>query len=259
MESSPEPAQEEQTPDEPSIHPGWYAVAEEARLEEEIRPTPKMAPPRVSIMDFFPAVAPTGAEAAMLRAVTGQMPVIGDRKEDEESASTDEAVVSSLASAGSGDSATAEPAKAEPANAEPTTANKRPAASDEMTSVMPRVEPAQAVAANSESTQVLPTLEEPPVPDETLVMATAEQVPAATQAAQKSSVREDASKEKAAQKETSAEGPGSSKAVEPAKSAESGEEKSENASASKGSSKKGGSKKGTKKKGSGKKRKSKKK
>ena len=237
VESSPEPAQEEQTPDEPSIHPGWYAVAEEARLEEEIRPTPKMAPPRVSIMDFFPAVAPTGAEAAMLRAVTGQMPVIGDHKEDEESASTDEAVVSSLASAGSGDSA-----KAEPANAEPT-----------------KAEPAQAVAADSESTQVLPTLEEPPVPDETLVMATAEQVPAATQAAQKSSVREDASKEKAAQKETSAEGPGSSKAVEPAKSAESGEEKSENAPASKGSSKKGGSKKGSKKKGSGKKRKSKKK
>ena len=237
VESSPEPAQEEQTPDEPSIHPGWYAVAEEARLEEEIRPTPKMAPPRVSIMDFFPAVAPTGAEAAMLRAVTGQMPVIGDHKEDEESASTDEAVVSSLASAGSGDSA-----KAEPANAEPT-----------------KAEPAQAVAADSESTQVLPTLEEPPVPDETLVMATAEQVPAATQAAQKSSVREDASKEKAAQKETSAEGPGSSKAVEPAKSAESGEEKSENAPASKGSSKKGASKKGSKKKGSGKKRKSKKK
>ena len=237
VESSPEPAQEEQTPDEPSIHPGWYAVAEEARLEEEIRPTPKMAPPRVSIMDFFPAVAPTGAEAAMLRAVTGQMPVIGDHKEDEESASTDEAVVSSLASAGSGDSA-----KAEPANAEPT-----------------KAEPAQAVAVDSESTQVLPTLEEPPVPDETLVMATAEQVPAATQAAQKSSVREDASTEKAAQKETSVEGPGSSKAVEPPKSAESGEEKSENAPASKGSSKKGGSKKGTKKKGSGKKRKSKKK
>ena len=254
VESSPEPAQEEQTPDEPSIHPGWYAVAEEARLEEEIRPTPKMAPPRVSIMDFFPAVAPTGAEAAMLRAVTGQMPVIGDHKEDEESASTDEAVVSSLASAGSGDSA-----NAEPANAEPTTANKRPAASDEMTSVMPRVEPAQAVAVDSESTQVLPTLEEPPVPDETLVMATAEQVPTATQAAQKSSVGEDASKEKAAQKETSAEVPGSSKAVEPAKSAESGEEKSENAPASKGSSKKGASKKGSKKKGSGKKRKSKKK
>ena len=254
VESSPEPAQEEQTPDEPSIHPGWYAVAEEARLEEEICPTPKMAPPRVSIMDFFPAVAPTGAEAAMLRAVTGQMPVIGDHKEDEESASTDEAVVSSLASAGSGDSA-----KAEPANAEPTTANKRPAASDDMTAVMPGVEPAQAVAADNAITQVVPALEEPPVPDETLVMATPEQAPAATQAEQKAPAQEGASQEKAAQKETSAEGPESSKAVEPAKSAEPGEAKSENAPASKGSSKKGGSKKGTKKKGSGKKRKSKKK
>ena len=258
-QGSTEPAQEEQAPDEPSIHPGWYAVAEEARLEEEICPTPKMAPPRVSIMDFFPAVAPTGAEAAMLRAVTGQMPVIGDHKEDEESASTDEAVVSSAASAESGDSATVEPAEAESAKAKPTTANKRPAASDDMTAVMPGVEPAQAVAADNAITQVVPTLEEPPAPDETLVMATPEQVPAATQAAQKSSVREDASKEKAAQKETSAEGPGSSKAVEPAKSAESGEAKSEKAPESKGSSKKGGSKKGSKKKGSGKKRKSKKK
>ena len=259
VESSPEPAQEEQAPDEPSIHPGWYAVAEEARLEEEICPTPKMAPPRVSIMDFFPAVAPTGAEAAMLRTVTGQMPVIGDHKEDEESASTDEAVVSSLASAESGDSATVEPAEAESAEAKPTTANKRPAASDDMTAVMPGVEPAQAVAADNAITQVVPTLEEPPAPDETLVMATPEQAPAATQAEQKAPAREGASQEKAAQKETSAEGAESSKVSEPAKSAESGEEKSENAPASKGSSKKGGSKKGSKKKGSGKKRKSKKK
>ena len=230
--SSPEPAQEEQTPDEPSIHPGWYAVAEEARLEEEIRPTPKMAPPRVSIMDFFPAVAPTGAEAAMLRAVTGQMPVIGDHKEDEESASTDEAVVSSLASAGSGDSANAEPTMAEPA---------------------------QAVAADNAITQVVPALEEPPAPDETLVMTTPEQAPAATQAEQKAPAQEGASQEKAAQKETSAEGAESSKVSEPAKSAEPGEAKSEKAPASKDSSKKGGSKKGSKKKGSGKKRKSKKK
>ena len=257
--SSPEPAQEEQTPDEPSIHPGWYAVAEEARLEEEIRPTPKMAPPRVSIMDFFPAVAPTGAEAAMLRAVTGQMPVIGDHKEDEESASTDEAVVSSLASAGSGDSAKAEPAEAESAKAKPTTANKRPAASDDMTAVMPGVEPAQAVAADNAITQVVPALEEPPAPDETLVMTTPEQAPAATQAEQKAPAQEGASQEKAAQKETSAEGAESSKVSEPAKNAESGEAKSEKAPASKDSSKKGGSKKGSKKKGSGKKRKSKKK
>ena len=54
---------DEDTPDEPAVHPGWYAVAEEARLDAETRPTPTVKPARVSIMDFFPAVAPTGAEA----------------------------------------------------------------------------------------------------------------------------------------------------------------------------------------------------
>ena len=54
---------DEDTPDEPAVHPGWYAVAEEARLDAETRPTPTLKSARVSIMDFFPAVAPTGAEA----------------------------------------------------------------------------------------------------------------------------------------------------------------------------------------------------
>ena len=54
---------DEDTPDEPAVHPGWYAVAEEARLDAETRPTPTVKPARVSIMDFFPAVAPTDAEA----------------------------------------------------------------------------------------------------------------------------------------------------------------------------------------------------
>lgn len=67
---------DEDTPDEPTVHPGWYAVAEEARLDAETRPTPTVKPARVSIMDFFPAVAPTGAEADVLRAVTGQIPVV---------------------------------------------------------------------------------------------------------------------------------------------------------------------------------------
>ena len=74
---------DEETPDEPVIHPGWYAVAEEARLDAETRPTPKVEPAaRVSIMDFFPAVAPTGAEADMLRAVTGQIPAVGSVETD---------------------------------------------------------------------------------------------------------------------------------------------------------------------------------
>ena len=73
---------DEETPDEPTVHPGWYAVAEEARLDAETRPTPTVKPARVSIMDFFPAVAPTGAEADVLRAVTGQIPVV-ERLEQE--------------------------------------------------------------------------------------------------------------------------------------------------------------------------------
>ena len=76
---------DEETPDEPVVHPGWYAVAEEARLDAETRPTPKVEPAApVSIMDFFPAVAPTGAEADMLRAVTGQIPAVGSVETDTE-------------------------------------------------------------------------------------------------------------------------------------------------------------------------------
>ncbi|EPD73791.1 hypothetical protein HMPREF1478_00503 [Actinomyces sp. HPA0247] len=84
---------DEETPDEPTVHPGWYAVAEEARLDAETRPTPTVKPARVSIMDFFPAVAPTGAEADVLRAVTGQIPVVErlEQESDEgESAATDD-------------------------------------------------------------------------------------------------------------------------------------------------------------------------
>lgn len=76
---------DEETPDEPTVHPGWYAVAEEARLDAETRPTPTVKPARVSIMDFFPSVAPTGAEADVLRAVTGQIPVV-ERLEQESDA-----------------------------------------------------------------------------------------------------------------------------------------------------------------------------
>ena len=90
----------EETPDEPTVHPGWYAVAEEARLDAETRPTPTVVPARVSIMHFFPAVAPTGAEADMLRTVTGQIPVVEPREakpEDAESAVTDEAATDEAA------------------------------------------------------------------------------------------------------------------------------------------------------------------
>lgn len=88
--------------DEPAVHPGWYAVAEEARLDAETHPTPTVKPARVSIMDFFPAAAPTGAEADVLRAVTGQIPVVEPRElaaEDAESAVVEEAATDEVETA----------------------------------------------------------------------------------------------------------------------------------------------------------------
>ena len=156
--------------DEPAVHPGWYAVAEEARLDAETRPTPTVKPARVSIMDFFPAVAPTGAEADVLRAVTGQIPAVEPREpkaEDAESAAveqsaTDEAVAPESA-----------------ATEEPTPEVEAPEV--EATVVMDPVEAAEAGALNSDATQVLPAVDEPE--DETLVMPAAAIAEPASEAA----------------------------------------------------------------------------
>ena len=148
---------DEDTPDEPTVHPGWYAVAEEARLDAETRPTPTVKPARVSIMDFFPAVAPTGAEADILRAVTGQIPAVEPREpepEDAEAAQKDAA--DSDAGAEAPDAAEAE-AEAE--------------VDAEATVVMDPVEAAEAGALDSEATQVMPSVDEPV--EQTLVMPAA--------------------------------------------------------------------------------------
>ena len=167
MAASREPEDEA---DEPAVHPGWYAVAEEARLDAETRPTPTVKPARVSIMDFFPAVAPTGAEADVLRAVTGQIPAVEPREpkaEDAESAAveqsaTDEAVAPESA-----------------ATEEPTPEVEAPEV--EATVVMDPVEAAEAGALNSDATQVLPAVDEPE--DETLVMPAAAIAEPASEAA----------------------------------------------------------------------------
>lgn len=156
--------------DEPAVHPGWYAVAEEARLDAETRPTPTVKPARVSIMDFFPAVAPTGAEADVLRAVTGQIPAVEPREpkaEDAESAAVEQ-------------SATDEAVAPESAAAEePTPEVEAPEV--EATVVMDPVEAAEAGALNSDATQVLPAVDEPE--DETLVMPAAAIAEPASEAA----------------------------------------------------------------------------
>ena len=167
---------DEETPDEPTVHPGWYAVAEEARLDAETRPTPTVQPARVSIMDFFPAVAPTGAEADVLRAVTGQIPAVEPREpkaEDTEAAAvekdaTDEDAtdeVEALESAAVTDPAPEDEAAQDEA-AQEEVADDEPAA--EVTVIMDPVEAAEAGALDSDATQVLPAADESV--DETLVM-----------------------------------------------------------------------------------------
>ena len=150
--------------DEPAVHPGWYAVAEEARLDAETRPTPTVQPARVSIMDFFPAVAPTGAEADMLRAVTGQIPAVEPREPKAEDAEAAAVESTPEAEAGKKETATADEA-----------------ADAEATVVMDPVEAAEAGALNSDATQVLPAVDEPE--DETLVMPVAAIAEPASEAA----------------------------------------------------------------------------
>ena len=181
---------DEDEADEPAVHPGWYAVAEEARLDAETRPTPTVKPARVSIMDFFPAVAPTGAEADVLRAVTGQIPAVEPREtkaEDAEAAvvekaATDEATTDEVEALES--AAAAEPAPedeaAEDDAAQEEAADDEPAA--EVTVVMDPVEAAEAGALDSDATQVLPAVDEPE--DETLVMPAAAIAEPASEAAE---------------------------------------------------------------------------
>ena len=172
MAASREPEDEA---DEPAVHPGWYAVAEEARLDAETRPTPTVKPARVSIMDFFPAVAPTGAEADMLRAVTGQIPAVEPREpkaEDAESAAEEQSATD--------EEATDEAVAPESAAAEEPTPEAE-AADAEATVVMDPVEAAEAGALNSDATQVLPAVDEPE--DETLVMPAAAIAEPASEAA----------------------------------------------------------------------------
>lgn len=164
--------------DEPAVHPGWYAVAEEARLDAETRPTPTVKPARVSIMDFFPAVAPTGAEADMLRAVTGQIPAVEPREpkpEDAESAAAEKAATDEATTdeAVAPESAPAEDLASEVEAPEVEAAQKDAAdgPTADATVVMDPVEAEEAGALDSDATQVMPAVDEPV--DETLVMPAA--------------------------------------------------------------------------------------
>ena len=233
---------DEETPDEPTVHPGWYAVAEEARLDAETRPTPTVKPARVSIMDFFPSVAPTGAEADVLRAVTGQIPVVerleqeSDEGEsaatDDETATDDESTTPDVANpepsereesaseeaAPEADVSEAEDVDEAPADDE-TAATDEPAAQVEgeeaaddadnaeaadveATTVMDPVEAEEAGALDSDATQVMPAVDEPV--DETLVMPVADVAEPTSEAAQASETEDTAAEEEAPAKKGAA-------------------------------------------------------
>ncbi len=233
MAASREPEDEA---DEPAVHPGWYAVAEEARLDAETRPTPTVKPARVSIMDFFPAVAPTGAEADMLRAVTGQIPAVEPREpkaEDAESAAEEQSATD--------EEATDEAVAPESAAAEESIPEAE-AADAEATVVMDPVEAAEAGALNSDATQVLPAVDEPE--DETLVMPAAAVAEPASEAA---TADEDAETPDSATEVVAAEEEAPAK-KETAKKAASAKAGAKKAPAKKTASKKASTaKKGTKK------------
>ena len=233
MAASREPEDEA---DEPAVHPGWYAVAEEARLDAETRPTPTVKPARVSIMDFFPAVAPTGAEADMLRAVTGQIPAVEPREpkaEDAESAAEEQSATD--------EEATDEAVAPESAAAEESIPEAE-AADAEATVVMDPVEAAEAGALNSDATQVLPAVDEPE--DETLVMPAAAIAEPASEAA---TADEDAAPLDSATEVAAAEEEAPAK-KETAKKAASSKAGAKKAPAKKAASKKASTaKKGTKK------------
>ena len=233
---------DEETPDEPTVHPGWYAVAEEARLDAETRPTPTVKPARVSIMDFFPSVAPTGAEADVLRAVTGQIPVVERLEQepdegesaatDDETATDDESTTPDVANpepsereesaseeaAPEADVSEAEDVDEAPADDE-TAATDEPAAQVEgeeaaddadnaeaadveATTVMDPVEAEEAGALDSDATQVMPAVDEPV--DETLVMPVADVAEPTSEAAQASETEDTAAEEEAPAKKGAA-------------------------------------------------------
>ena len=248
---------DEDEADEPAVHPGWYAVAEEARLDAETRPTPTVKPARVSIMDFFPAVAPTGAEADVLRAVTGQIPAVEPREtkaEDAEAAvvekaatdedAMDEAVAPESTAA---EESTPEDEAADAEAAQEEAADDEPAA--EVTVVMDPVEAAEAGALDSDATQVLPAVDEPE--DETLVMpaaAIAEPASEAAEADEGAEAEAATAEEEAPAKKETAKKAASTKAGAKKAPAKKAAAKDAKAPAKKAATKKAAAKKGAAKK-----------
>lgn len=193
--------------DQPDVHPGWYAVAEEARLDAETRPTPRITPQRVSIMDFFPSPAPGERVAEALRAEASPA------EEPHEEACPVGAASPEEAQAGARDEASSALAEAESASDADAASSEEP---DAATPKDERAADSTEVLPALDTTRTMPALdgqqapEEQPALDDTLIIpASADRQPPGNAAsARKTPAKKSGASKGAAKKADPAKGSG---------------------------------------------------
>ena len=198
---------EAQDADQPDVHPGWYAVAEEARLDAETRPTPRITPQRVSIMDFFPSPAPGERVAEALRAEASPA------EEPHEEARPVGAASPEEAQAGARDEASSALAEAESASDADAASSEEP---DAATPKDERAADSTEVLPALDTTRTMPALdgqqapEEQPALDDTLIIpASADRQPPGNAAsARKTPAKKSGASKGAAKKADPAKGSG---------------------------------------------------
>lgn len=231
--------------DQPDVHPGWYAVAEEARLDAETRPTPRITPQRVSIMDFFPSPAPGEHVAEALRAEASpaeeaheEARPVGAASPGEAQAGAREEASSALAEAESASDADAASSE------EPDAATPKDERAADSTEVLPALD----------TTRTMPALdgqqapEEQPALDDTLIIpASADRQPPGNAAsARKTPAKKSGASKGAAKKADPAKGSGAKTPTK--KTSAAAKAPAKKSAAKKSTAKKAPAKKGTAKK-----------
>lgn len=231
--------------DQPDVHPGWYAVAEEARLDAETRPTPRITPQRVSIMDFFPSPAPGEHVAEALRAEASpaeeaheEARPVGAASPGETQAGAREEASSALAEAESASDADAASSE------EPDAATPKDERAADSTEVLPALD----------TTRTMPALdgqqapEEQPALDDTLIIpASADRQPPGNAAsARKTPAKKSGASKGAAKKADPAKGSGAKTPTK--KTSAAAKAPAKKSAAKKSTAKKAPAKKGTAKK-----------
>lgn len=231
--------------DQPDVHPGWYAVAEEARLDAETRPTPRITPQRVSIMDFFPSPAPGEHVAEALRAEASpaeepheEARPVGAASPGEAQAGAREEASSALAEAESASDADAASSE------EPDAATPKDESAADSTEVLPALD----------TTRTMPALdgqqapEEEPALDDTLIIpASADRQPPGNAAsARKTPAKKSGASKGAAKKADPAKGSGAKTPTK--KTSAAAKAPAKKSTAKKSTAKKAPAKKGTAKK-----------